>query len=327
MKQANAPQKKDELDRDVGIQLHFQGFDFGLKTTSRAIAAVDRLLGGFFGIPAAYAEGWRAQAEAKFRTPKASVFPELPEPVVRRVVAEELRKQENLEAIWAEAKTHLLEALAETEPRDDDGPDELSPDWLNHFAGFAEKASSETVRQLWGRVLAGEIRHPSTFSISALRVLSEADADTAKIFQEVAAFRVMGESFGISEDVRITPMRLSGRTIIDWNRLEEAGFLQGVSSPVTASWENLNEAGQFLHISPKLSLVVQGKGQSANFQINFVKITRAGSQVCSILPWNEMEAGRNAAKLVGDPVKITLADIIKRTDAEIVWRSLEILKE
>ncbi len=37
MKQANTLQKKDELDREVGIQLHFQGFDFGLKTTSRTV--------------------------------------------------------------------------------------------------------------------------------------------------------------------------------------------------------------------------------------------------------------------------------------------------
>jgi hypothetical protein len=81
-KQTNSPQKKDELDREVGIQLHFQGFDVALKTTSRAIAAVDRLLGGFFGIPAAYAEGWRAQDEEKFRTAKSSVVNELLERVV-----------------------------------------------------------------------------------------------------------------------------------------------------------------------------------------------------------------------------------------------------
>jgi hypothetical protein len=72
---------------------------------------------------------------------------------------------------------------------------------------------------------------------------------------------------------------------------------------------------------------LQGKGQSATFPINFVKITRAGSQVCAILPWNEVEAGRNAANLINGPVKITLANIVERTDAGITWRMLETLKE
>ncbi len=176
---------------------------------------------------------------------------------------------------------------------------------MNHFAGFAEKASSETVRQLWGRVLAGEIRHPSTFSISALRILSETDADTAKSFQEAAEYRIVGDSFGISENVLLIPGGLNGRTLMDWTRLEESGFLQGVSSSLHATWISKDDVPQILHISPKLCLILQGKGQSTSFQIHFVKITRAGSQVCSILPWNEIEAGRKAASLINNPVKIT----------------------
>jgi hypothetical protein len=45
------------------------------------------------------------------------------------------------------------------------------------------------------------------------------------------------------------------------------------------------------------------------------------------LPWNEVEAGRNAANLINGPVKITLANIVERTDAGITWRMLETLKE
>ena len=48
---------------------------------------------------------------------------------------------------------------AETEP--DSG--EVDPDWLNHFGGYAEKATSEHVRDLWARVLGGEIRRPGSF--------------------------------------------------------------------------------------------------------------------------------------------------------------------
>ena len=64
---------------------------------------------------------------------------------------------------------------AETEP--DSG--EVDPDWLNHFGGYAEKATSEHVRDLWARVLGGEIRRPGSFSLATLRLLAELDRQMA----------------------------------------------------------------------------------------------------------------------------------------------------
>src|SRR5208283_1459027 len=57
---------------------------------------------------------------------------------------------------------------------------------LNIFERYAEDASSETMRALWARVLAGEIRRPGQFSLRTLRFMSELDATTAKLFESYA---------------------------------------------------------------------------------------------------------------------------------------------
>ena len=65
----------------------------------------------------------------------------------------------------------------------------FNPDWLDFFGDYAEKANAEAVRDLWGRVLAGEIRRPGTFSLYTLRILAELDQQVARWFEEEAQFR------------------------------------------------------------------------------------------------------------------------------------------
>jgi len=58
--------------------------------------------------------------------------------------------------------------------------DELSEDWLNNFSAYTEKVSDEKIQQLWGNVLAGEIRRPGKYSLATLRLLSVVDKQTAE---------------------------------------------------------------------------------------------------------------------------------------------------
>jgi len=70
---------------------------------------------------------------------------------------------------------------------------EVDPDWLNHFGRHAEMASSEKVRDLWAKVLAGEVRQPGSFSLTTMRLLAELDQRMASWFQDEAEFRIRGE--------------------------------------------------------------------------------------------------------------------------------------
>jgi hypothetical protein len=154
---------------------------------------------------------------------------------VRRFIAEETRKQINREAVWVEMdeSVRALPPPSLTEPQDDSL--ELEEDWINIFASYADRASSERLRQLRGRILAGEIRKPGSFAPSTLRVISEMDTEIAAAFQEVARLRIAGGSRLLRADP------LENEVLIKWTFLEEVGLLQDVNGGLTMAFLKLTE--------------------------------------------------------------------------------------
>jgi hypothetical protein len=59
----------------------------------------------------------------------------------------------------------------------------LDDDWLNQFMRFSEDASSERLQLLFGKILAGEVVNPGSFSPSTLRAVSELTQKTATDFE------------------------------------------------------------------------------------------------------------------------------------------------
>ena len=84
--------------------------------------------------------------------------------LVDEVVASRIQAIANKRHVAMLAVEHLASPSLDTEAGPESDAEEVDLDWLNYFGGYAEKASSKKVRDLWARVLAGEIRHPGSFS-------------------------------------------------------------------------------------------------------------------------------------------------------------------
>ena len=100
----------------------------------------------------------RAEAEAEAEKIKALASIELNEiqqRAIDRLVHQEARKQENIEAITAQAAASL-DADAKVE--------ELEEDWVAHFFKNCDTVSDKEMQSLWSRLLAGEATKPGTFS-------------------------------------------------------------------------------------------------------------------------------------------------------------------
>lgn len=90
----------------------------------------------------------------------------------KRIDYQSRKEQENLEAVTSAAAAELASDISVPS----DSPDE---DWITRFFKYAEDISADQMRELWGRILAGEIRAPGTYSLRALdfvRNLTKADA-------------------------------------------------------------------------------------------------------------------------------------------------------
>ncbi len=208
-----------------------------------------------------------------------------------------------------------------TVPDPEDSEAVVDDDWMNHFTGYAEKASSEKVRNLWGKVLAGEIRRAGSFSLSCLRLLSELDQRMAETFQRVAEHRVQGRYI-----LKPEQSEMKGRFLDDHYFLLESGFLSaieqrgGVSHTITP-----NDHGVGFMKEQSLVLVVEARKPVS---VPVILLTRAGRELASLLPPPDPLA---VLERVGERIKdqvefMEIGRIVGRTEKNFQTQPFKTLK-
>ena len=118
-------------------------------------------------------------AVTKFGIEKLHSDPAFAEQVAERHFTRVFEKQQNKDAVLREA----LEDL-----RNDHGTEArtgrpLDAEFLDRLEHYAEGASSDRLRQKWGRVLSAEIKQPGTFSSKVMRIVDELEPETAQLFE------------------------------------------------------------------------------------------------------------------------------------------------
>lgn len=98
-----------------------------------------------------------------------------------RMLYQEMRKQENIENVVEVAKELLTdENVVDSE--------DVSEDWMFRFFNSVQDISNDDMQKLWGKILAGEVKHPNSFSVRSLDTLSKMSEDEAKIFESLRPY-------------------------------------------------------------------------------------------------------------------------------------------
>ncbi|VAW48166.1 hypothetical protein MNBD_GAMMA03-45 [hydrothermal vent metagenome] len=93
----------------------------------------------------------------------------------QRIQFKEQKRQINIESITQKAVENL-----ESESKVSDEP--VDEDWTSRFFNYAEDISNEDMQGLWGRILAGEIKKPKSYSLRTLDILRNLSTEEAEIF-------------------------------------------------------------------------------------------------------------------------------------------------
>jgi hypothetical protein len=107
------------------------------------------------------------EALAKAAIKQVPSDPAIGERALEHFANDILGKQANREKVFE----YACEDLRADQPQQGGQPaqdTELDDDWLSGFYVFAEHASTERMQILFGKILAGEIRKPGSFSLYAL---------------------------------------------------------------------------------------------------------------------------------------------------------------
>lgn len=173
--------------------------------------AISRLVGATTDIPVAYLERVAGGIRSKTENRKlvdaaigskvgslAASDPQITQRALENLVRKEYRCQENKDAVarlTLERLSNATPQLKEMADNEEKGSDHnVDDDWLNTFERYAEDASSDRMRNLWAKVLSGEIRKPRSYSLRTIRFLSELEAETASTFENISA-EIVSNSF------------------------------------------------------------------------------------------------------------------------------------
>lgn len=297
----------DPLNRDTHVAGELTETGLKASTNSRLLAAIDHLAGNavdLLNLPLERrARLHRAKTDGEVRVIQAlarsaaeqvQCDPQFAQLALEQHLDAIVRKQQNKEAVLIEAH----EILKSETPSADTGDAEDQPldeDWLNYFASYAEKATSENMRALWGRILSGEIRQPGAFSLTTLRIVSELSRETATTFQNLATVRIGSAAL-------LNPSGKTPRDMIhDVLDLQAAGLLKG--SGGDGQWSQrvpVEDGVATMKFWDKLLYVeVADKGITQLDIPVLALLTKAGSELVSFLPLDVDATFEYLAEIIG----------------------------
>jgi hypothetical protein len=265
-----------------------------------SLKALDRLIGAAVDVPVAWLAQKKAYIDAQTRAytqveeaiaNAAAAEAEADEDTVRNavnvLVRKAYRKQVNRESVAAAMVEDLRSAEEAKGLEVSDTATPLDEDWLNVFERYAEDASTERMQNLWGRVLAGEIRKPGRYSTRTLRFLSEFSRSEGLLFAEFCK-----SSFGdTAPNALVQPAGKSD--IRDLISLESSGLIQGATGLGLSLKLTFDANGNSFMREGALMLVLKG-APGEQIQIGACMLTTLGQELQSLLPGRDVRAAARA---------------------------------
>lgn len=102
---------------------------------------------------------------------------DLYERTCKRILWQEMKKQKNIESVVDKTKELLNN-------ENDISEQDLDEDWISRFFSSVQDISNEKMQFLWSKILAGEIKRPSTFSLRFLDVMTKVSQEEAQMFEK-----------------------------------------------------------------------------------------------------------------------------------------------
>lgn len=170
---------------------------------------------GDFSTELNFASTSLAPSITKARTEPTIDLPTVIDAVTQQNLEDSLRRHVNV--------AHAICFAEETLRGDTQDPpnNKIDDDWLFRWRDHAGEVSNESMQSLWGKILAGEVKSPGSFSLRALEFLRNLSQDEAKEIEYLSQFAI-GDMIWRDDSLDIPFGILLG--------MQELGILSGVES-------------------------------------------------------------------------------------------------
>ena len=222
--------------------------------------------------------------------------------IICAIAANELKADEPDTSISQEANRSNKEQSDDSTNQDANSGEEktINDVWLNIFETEARPQSTEEGQLLFGRILAGEIKQPGSYSMLALKKLGELDQNIASLFKNLCSVCIFLEHpvDKVVIDIRVPTLgdspgmnglRTYGLPFNKLNTLNEYGLIisdynSGVDYQVSIMDKDHQVLAPFRHQGQYWALLpLPEREQSEEFRIWGVALSRVGRELFHIV--------------------------------------------
>ena len=227
-----------------------------------------------------------------------------------RLAYQEIRKQENIEAVVDKAYEEIQGKTLQS-----DNP--VNQDWMSRFISNVGEVSDEEMQMLWAKVLAGEVIAPKTFSLKTLDCLRNLTSDDAVLFSKVCPF-IIHNSFLLSN------MDINQKYGIFYNdvlRLDDCGLLNS-SGFITMNMKVGKENKLILDFEEYILMGQCNDGKDHKISIGEFPLSRSGRELAQLarkekMPGNYIIDVSETVKKEANGCELSLHKVISR-DGKII---------
>lgn len=188
-----------------------------------------------------------------------------------RLIAEEARKQNNIESITAKAIPQLDSGAK---------PENVEDDWIADFFEKCRLISDQEMQALWARILAGEVNSPGKFSKRTVGLVASLDKVEAKWFAGLCSFSfTFGDPCPLIYDMRHPIYSNHEISLSSLSNLASIGLVNYDTFPYART--GFGSKGYVSYFDKKV-WVEFPKEEGNELNIGNVILTRAGVQLAPL---------------------------------------------
>ena len=204
-----------------------------------------------------------------------SAFQEAPAIVRRTRIAQEMRAEVNV------SKALLIaEAGLEDDPQTP--PDsKVNDDWLFRWRDAASTVSSEELQTLWGRMIAGEIKSPGSFSFKTLEFLKNLSHEEALQIAKVSPFVIDGNVIFRGNNQLLDSEGITFAFLLNLQNLGVVSGVEAVGLKQTVRSSATEKFHQTL-VSYNRVLIVTHEDASKEISLEVYTLTLLGQQILKL---------------------------------------------
>lgn len=229
------------------------------------------------------------------------------EKVAQYVLGRNKQKVENVEDIVSKAKQQFAP--------DEQVPEEpVEKDWMNRFLNIAEEISDKDLQDIWGRILAGEIKNPKSYSLRTLEVLRNMSKDEALLLMKASTYQMAPDL------ISTEPFAVS---FMDQISLDDIGVVCGDELIRTMTVPSSGKISFVLNRNAQINIYAQ---TGVKIKLKGLKLTKAGQEIFTLI--QEHDYGNfykdfaNVIKKSG-ATKVTINEIVTWDGNQYQYKQIE----